>query len=771
MNPENQGNGPDPTSNIFIKRKRGRPRKDQSQISGRAANVLAVRDKTPGHTDQSHTTPGFERTNGSVDHNDDSMVGQMVTGVIEATFDAGFLLSVRVGNSDTSLRGIVFKPGHYMPVSTENDVAPHIQMINRNAVPIPTGFHTPVHGSYRRGRGRGRARSESRMAYSANGSNGNQLAVHNESSTLVGSANTMVPDVPTVIQPTNPSNIVAQAVETPPSHITVPKDGQMKQTETTQMEKGPENDNGSSTKPVSEAEGSTVKLADEVTEEVVHEVVTGNQGTLPSEETQNESAKPSDEPHITPKPMQELRASLPVTTVQAMWSDSVNHTPSVPHNFRDARAGKMTELLMGFENSSSSKPQHALNLWASIFNHQSLLRRMNPENLGNGPDSSSNILLKRKRGRPRKDQNQNISRIASIISMRNQIQGRGDNVPVPPGFATANGNHSHKENAVDHDTNDMVGQRVTGVVEATFDAGYLLSVRIGDSETSLRGIVFKPGHYVPVSSENDVAPQIQMINRNRVPFPTESHTPVHGSYRRGRGRGRGRNESRFSYSGNGSSTGNQLQIVPAVSNGVDLPVMETQPLVSQPAHLAASTGRPVNQTPNSQKKTDHGMSETHHLEGSMAKLPGGGKEDLVSAQPSDAVSPEQMQDLSPPLSVEPLQSIHSDFLKQSPSVSQNLREARAGKMTELLLGPLGPSSGTGLIDGKAGCGNGMGLGTAKGSCSLTIRGVKESCGGGAAMTPATKMMWSIQNRSSNLHSNQKRKVSDYKLQFELASQR
>ena len=64
---------------------------------------------------------------------DEAMVGQHVTGVIEATFEAGFLLSVKLGNSDTVLRGVVFRPGRCEPVSVDNDIAPHVPMITRNS--------------------------------------------------------------------------------------------------------------------------------------------------------------------------------------------------------------------------------------------------------------------------------------------------------------------------------------------------------------------------------------------------------------------------------------------------------------------------------------------------------------------------------------------------------------------------------------------------------------------------------------------------------------
>ncbi|KAK6132918.1 hypothetical protein DH2020_033354 [Rehmannia glutinosa] len=128
MNQLNQGESSSALSIHPLKRRRGRPRKDPSLKRSTAA----------------HAPPGFDvraeqylpqradRTNGN-----ESMVGQAVSGVVEATFDAGFLLNVRIGNSPTNFRGIVFKPGHYVPVTAENDVAPHLQMIKRNDVHAP----------------------------------------------------------------------------------------------------------------------------------------------------------------------------------------------------------------------------------------------------------------------------------------------------------------------------------------------------------------------------------------------------------------------------------------------------------------------------------------------------------------------------------------------------------------------------------------------------------------------------------------------------------
>ncbi|KAL0406927.1 UNVERIFIED_CONTAM: hypothetical protein Slati_4006600 [Sesamum latifolium] len=110
-----------------VKRKRGRPRKDPSLKRTGTARV------PPGFEGvKEHLPQRADRTDGI-----DSMVGQAVTGVVEATFDAGYLLSVRIGNSNTNLRGVVFKPGHFIPVTAENDVAPHLQMIRRNDVNFP----------------------------------------------------------------------------------------------------------------------------------------------------------------------------------------------------------------------------------------------------------------------------------------------------------------------------------------------------------------------------------------------------------------------------------------------------------------------------------------------------------------------------------------------------------------------------------------------------------------------------------------------------------
>ncbi|WJX31746.1 hypothetical protein P8452_20144 [Trifolium repens] len=141
--------------------------------------------------------------------------------------------------------------------------------------------------------------------------------------------------------------------------------------------------------------------------------------------------------------------------------------------------------------------------------------------------------MKRKRGRPRKYPRPDAEESSYMLlnQSRKQTPVRAEQAPVPPGFQAVNGNQ-HVQSGQESESNpnnSMVGQVVTGVIEAVFDAGFLLSVRVGNSDTTLRGLVFKSGHFVPVCPENDVAPGVPMIHRNEVPFPsrpTQFQTPL-----------------------------------------------------------------------------------------------------------------------------------------------------------------------------------------------------------------------------------------------------
>ncbi|CAL8145196.1 unnamed protein product [Prunus armeniaca] len=138
MNQQSQGtsslSSPDPP----MKRKRGRPRKDENIV----------------HVESATAVPGAEslkkNKQSTSDDVESEMVGQVVTGVIEGSFDAGYLLNVRVGDTDTQLRGVVFLQEKIAPITPANDIAPHIKMCKRKDIPIPPlNLQSQLYGSAR----------------------------------------------------------------------------------------------------------------------------------------------------------------------------------------------------------------------------------------------------------------------------------------------------------------------------------------------------------------------------------------------------------------------------------------------------------------------------------------------------------------------------------------------------------------------------------------------------------------------------------------------
>ncbi|KAL0727330.1 hypothetical protein Bca4012_023423 [Brassica carinata] len=107
------------------------------------------------------------------------------------------------------------------------------------------------------------------------------------------------------------------------------------------------------------------------------------------------------------------------------------------------------------------------------------------------PPVANDLLAKRKRGRPRKDET--------------TTQPQQENV-------------------------NLVGKTFSGAVEGSFDAGYILHVKVKDSDTMLRGIVFVPGKVTPVTPENDVAPRVKMFAReevkNQTDLPPDDDQPI-----------------------------------------------------------------------------------------------------------------------------------------------------------------------------------------------------------------------------------------------------
>ncbi|PON51515.1 hypothetical protein PanWU01x14_215970 [Parasponia andersonii] len=206
---------------------------------------------------------------------------------------------------------------------------------------------------------------------------------------------------------------------------------------------------------------------------------------------------------------------------------------------------------------------------------------------GNNNSDASADLVKRKRGRPRKYPK--INREDSVRIPNIQKMDREENVGMPPGFGGLNGNQPRQVAATnDTTTDDMVGKAVSGVVEAVFDAGYLLCVRVANSDTTLRGVVFKPGRYVPISRENDVAPNVQMIRRNEIPLSAEHHNA----------RSRERKEQQANtrrdgtHSLNESPAANQVpRAAPYSANHVGSKVSKVLSLPVQTAHLDPVTSR------------------------------------------------------------------------------------------------------------------------------------------------------------------------------------
>ncbi|KAF7112220.1 hypothetical protein RHSIM_RhsimUnG0251000 [Rhododendron simsii] len=347
---------------------------------------------------------------------------------------------------------------------------------------------------------------------------------------------------------------------------------------------------------------------------------------------------------------------------------------------------------------------------------------------GNNNDAPPTMPVKRKRGRPRKD--------PSLI--------RRTNAPAPPpGFRIVNGNQPRQllaienahPNANANPVDNIVGQAVTGVVEGTFDAGYLLAVKIGNSTTSLRGVVFKPGHFVPISSENDVAPHVQTIRRNEIPLPLANQNRVRG--RRPKSRERNKQHGNIqrmetSHFLNGYPTANQVQIfapqttdlasskgkqvvpvsaysVPSVgSRGLVVPVVlqpvslsngfppsyQMPPFPSQTSHTVVLNHKPLQtvatQVESSQSQSSHQVTPEGGQNGAFRDLQSSGThiDNSMGAGKSSAedsgLSGEGDSDTSEPLSVEPLQTIHSHIRYQSGPVHNPAELNKIGRMSELL---------------------------------------------------------------------------------------
>ncbi|GAB2212738.1 hypothetical protein Droror1_Dr00020720 [Drosera rotundifolia] len=147
---------------------------------------------------------------------------------------------------------------------------------------------------------------------------------------------------------------------------------------------------------------------------------------------------------------------------------------------------------------------------------------MSDQILPPNPSSMNQMSIKRKRGRPRKEKG--LPLLASPVPVHPSLQApcvlvQAEKSTVLPSAYPDKGKAPAEadQSAVDGDANgkDMVGQVVTGIVEAAFGEGYLLTVKIG-GDAYMRGVVFHQDKIVPVTPENDVAPNVKMYTRKQL---------------------------------------------------------------------------------------------------------------------------------------------------------------------------------------------------------------------------------------------------------------
>ncbi|KAM7506248.1 hypothetical protein LguiB_005152 [Lonicera macranthoides] len=141
MSQQNKQTNTSTSLDLPVKRKRGRPRKDENLMRKETTSPLPV---TPPPSDGMKKIEQI-KVNSSNSNIDTDMVGKVVSGVIEGTFDAGYFLSIRAGNNNTLMRGVVFQPGQFTPISAANDIAPQVKMYTRREFPTPAfNPQTPI---------------------------------------------------------------------------------------------------------------------------------------------------------------------------------------------------------------------------------------------------------------------------------------------------------------------------------------------------------------------------------------------------------------------------------------------------------------------------------------------------------------------------------------------------------------------------------------------------------------------------------------------------
>ncbi|XP_073101083.1 uncharacterized protein [Elaeis guineensis] len=152
-----------------------------------------------------------------------------------------------------------------------------------------------------------------------------------------------------------------------------------------------------------------------------------------------------------------------------------------------------------------------INLLFSIVGNQEII-----------PVDPASFPLRRKRGRPRKydgpgNEQHRRSRQSHQANAMQAIPTQASSTHANPIASSSRGPHG------------LVGQKVSGILEGTFDAGYHLTVRVGETGPVFRGLVFDPRRAVPLTEENDIAPFLPMSRSNEIlqPVPqAPSQAPV-----------------------------------------------------------------------------------------------------------------------------------------------------------------------------------------------------------------------------------------------------
>lgn len=101
-----------------------RPRTNQEAIGSRNEALVLPNFETFIRNIQQHPM-----VQGNVDPSHLS-IGHPIFGIVDGEFRDGYLLSVIASNCDTTLRGLAFKPGHFLPITPEDEVSLRIQSSN-----------------------------------------------------------------------------------------------------------------------------------------------------------------------------------------------------------------------------------------------------------------------------------------------------------------------------------------------------------------------------------------------------------------------------------------------------------------------------------------------------------------------------------------------------------------------------------------------------------------------------------------------------------------